>query len=70
MVDKRTLTTAGVEYARVTRIIRLQNMHVEFRRIRTSARARVMLGRQHKNKQKWLFKRSRRKRIRQAHIRP
>lgn len=40
VVDKRTLTTAGVEYARVTRIIRLQNMHVEFRRIRTSARAR------------------------------
>lgn len=31
MVDERTLTTAGVEYARVTRIIRLQNMHVEFR---------------------------------------
>lgn len=40
MVDKRTLTTAGVEYARVTRVIRLQNMHVEFRRIHTSARAR------------------------------
>lgn len=40
MVDKRTLTTAGVEYARVTRIIQLQNMHVEFRRIHTSARAR------------------------------
>lgn len=40
MVDKRTLTTAGAEYARVTRVIRLQNMHVEFRRIHTSARAR------------------------------